>query len=324
MRREKTIMNEERLGQEKNPPETAVPLDIIAKMVKAACGTVDRSGNSLVFVASSGKTRIDVRSVHATTANGDGVSDVVLIRTELPEQMASFNDHQLVVLNTMAALGALVREKDTGRLSALSRLSVYSGADDAWKLYVPLTAFAALLQGDALVSAGRLAMGEETARLDLPGRDEPSRWSKRDFEFAAERLSQGGMLSNADANGLTAEIPVTAGGVSAVTGDETSLLTFRADYPHLCLGSGLFYKLELPFQFEEDSLVFFANKLNQVEFGSIDAPPFFGAWCGDFESGRLAHVGFWPNLLYQPGTVLNLAVWMITRSKQARGFISLA
>ena len=80
------------------------------------------------------------------------------------------------------------------------------------------------------------------------------------------------------------------------------LLTFSTSMRHPSLRSGLFYKLELPFQFEEEVVVDFANKLNVVEAGLIDAPPFFGAWCSQIKTGRLAFVGFWPNVLYQPGT----------------------
>ncbi len=105
-------------------------------------------------------------------------------------------------------------------------------------------------------------------------------------------------------------------------GEVTSLLTFSASTVHPALGSGLFYKLELPMHFEENELVFLANKLNQVEYESVDAPPFFGAWCSELKSGRLCHVGFWPNLLYMPGTVLNLGVWMFYRNWQAVTFIS--
>ena len=41
--------------------------------------------------------------------------------------------------------------------------------------------------------------------------------------------------------------------------------------------SGLFYKLEPRLHFEEDELVFFASRLNEIEFESVDAPPLFGA-----------------------------------------------
>jgi hypothetical protein len=46
-------------------------------------------------------------------------------------------------------------------------------------------------------------------------------------------------------------------------------------------------KLELPQHFEKDALIFLANKLNEFEFHSVDAPPRFGAWWGELESGRL-------------------------------------
>ena len=107
-----------------------------------------------------------------------------------------------------------------------------------------------------------------------------------------------------------------------MTGDVTSLLTFNSSTVHPTMGSGLFCKLELPLHFEEHELVFFANKLNQVEYESVDAPPFFGAWCSHLDSGRLCHITFWPNVLYQPGTVLNLAVWMFFRNRQSVAFIS--
>jgi hypothetical protein len=61
-----------------------------------------------------------------------------------------------------------------------------------------------------------------------------------------------------------------------------------------------------------------ANRLNLFEFEAVDAPPFFGAWCVDFATKSLAHVGFMPNLLYIPGTAMNVAAWMMARSKIAR------
>ncbi len=54
----------------------------------------------------------------------------------------------------------------------------------------------------------------------------------------------------------------------------------------------------------------------------MDSPPFIGAWCRKFNPSGIAYVGFWPNFLYQPGTVLNLAVWMLHRNRQAVTFIS--
>ena len=167
-------------------------------------------------------------------------------------------------------------------------------------------------------------MGIQTPRLHLSDdQDGPSCWSKHDFEFAAEKLKQFfGLFSTAGDDGLTAEIPWEPGGLSAMTGDVTSLLTFNSSTVHPSMGSGLFYKLGLPLHFEEDELVFFANKLNEVESEAVDSPPFFGAWCSHLKPGHLCHVGFWPNLLYQPGTVLNLAVWMFFRNRQAVAFIS--
>lgn len=300
---------------------TGVPLDVIAEILRAAIGGVDRDGNVLSFVSNVGNTQIEVRSLHVRSVESDEISDVVLIRTELPESLGDLPERQVVLTNKMAALGAMVREQKTGRISVVSRLSVYAGDDDAWKLYVGLVTFASLLQGTALLASLGAAVGHEVARPDLPGRDDDSEWSEQDFTFAAERLKQIGLLATSDKGGLTAEIPLKSGGISWATGDETGLLTFETDMRHPTLGSGLFHKLELPIQFEEDVLIELANALNRSEVEAVHSPPFFGAWCSQLKSGRLAYVGFWPNVLYAPGTVLNIASWMIPRQSQALDII---
>jgi hypothetical protein len=313
-------------GRHGNSAKITASLDIIADIIKAATGTVDYRDNSLTFPSYYGTpTRIDVSSVHATTVDGREVSDVVLIRTELPKEWSSLIDErQIAAANTMAALGALIREQGSGRLIVASRLSIFRGDEDVWGLYLPLVAFGALLQADALLLAyaKTMGLGPVSRRLEVPERENPNHWVGRDFIFAAERLNDIGVFSTAGEKGLTGEIPLSAGGVSAMLGHETSLLTFQTDMPHPALGNGLFYKLELPIHLDEDELVTFANKLNQIEIESVDSPPFIGAWCRKFNPSGIAYVGFWPNFLYQPGTVLNLAVWMLHRNRQAVTFIS--
>jgi hypothetical protein len=61
--------------------------------------------------------------------------------------------------------------------------------------------------------------------------------------------------------------------------------------------------------------------LNRFEADGIDTPPFFGAWCCNSESGTLSFVGFCPNLMYQFGTVANIAFWCFARSRIARQVI---
>ena len=303
--------------------KTSVPLDAIAGLLESAVGKVEQGENQIAFRGWAGECVIAVEPVHAKTVNGNEVSELVTIRTDLAEDLSDFfSDQRIVVMNTMAALGALIKGGNAGRPIVGSRLSVFRGDDDAWNLYVPLIAFGALLHADSLLKAAVVAMGQQTGKLGLPGQDDPSRWTASDFEFVAKRLNQVGVFSNASSEGLTAEFPLEEGAVSAMMGHKTSLLTFHSNMAHPSLGNGLFFKLDIPLPLDEDELIYFANKLNQVEMELADSPPFFGAWCSHIENGLLSHVGFWPNLLYQPGTVLNIAVWMRMRSNQAKAFVS--
>ena len=287
-------MKNARLDKTETASEPSALLDDIARVIKIAAENVDYRGNSITFPSNYGTTRILGNSVHVPTTDGRELSDVISIRTELPEQWSSaMDDGFMVWFNTMAALGALVRERDSGRLIVASRLTTYRGDEDARWLHIPLAAFAALLQDDALILAFTKSMRAETRRLDIPRREDPSRWSEEDFVSAAEQLKQMGVFSTPGDTGLTAEIPLNPGGLSAVLGDVTSLLTFQTDMPHPTLGNGLFHKLELPFHFEEDRLVTLANRLNQMEIESMDSPPFFGAWCSQLgKQSRIAFVGF--------------------------------
>ena len=283
--------------------------------------TIEHQNNRLILPVHSGQCVIEAHPVHLSTVDGQEVSEIVSIRSDLPEQLSDLNNKQITLFNTTTALGALVQDKDTGCVNIVSRLSIYQGDDAAWKLYTPLIAYIALLQSDAMLNAIRWQMGIETVNLGLPEQNQASRWSEAELDLAATQLNQIGILAFADKDGLSAEIPISPDTVSAIMGDETSLLQIQTDIVHPAIGSGLFYKLELPICFEEDELVYFANKLNHTEMESVDAPPFVGAWCSQLDSGRLSHVGFWPNVLYQPGTALNIATWMLHRNKHAWAWI---
>ena len=302
-------------------PETSVPLDDIAERIKSVYGIIERQNNRLILPVHSGQCVIEVQPVHLSTVDGQEISEIITIRSDLPEQMSGLNNSQITIFNTLTALGALVRDKDTGHLNMASRLSIFQGDDASWKLYTPLIIIIALLQSDALLNAIRQQMGLETINLGLPEHDQPSRWAGEEFDFAAFQLNQIGVLAFAGENNLSAELPLAHDSVSAINGDETSLLQIKSDIVHPSVGSGLFYKLELPIWFEKDELVYFANKLNQTEMESVDSPPFVGAWCSQLDTGRLSYVGFWPNMMYQPGTAFNIAIWMLHRNKQARTWI---
>ena len=111
------------------------------------------------------------------------------------------------------------------------------------------------------------------------------------------------------ATGLTVEFPWEVGACSAMVGDCTSLLQVRADMPHPLAGNGLYYRLDLPVNVTEEEAMRCAVELNRFETEGVDTPPFFGAWCYNSKINTLSFVGFWPNLMYQFGTVANIAFW---------------
>lgn len=195
------------------------------------------------------------------------------------------------------------------------------GNDSAWDLYVPLVSFSAILQAESMLSTlGRAVdRGPHAVSEELPGAREESRWGRGEFKQTAAMLKRAGVFANAGDSGLTAEFPRKAGGVSAIAGDLTGLLTMQADMPHPSWGNGLFFKLELPMDFDDAAGL--ANRLNLDELHASDAPPFFGAWCGVPQGRGIAFVGFWPNALYHPSSALNVAVWMMNRDRVARTWI---
>ena len=133
--------------------QTSVPLDVIASMIEAGAGKVERGPGHVAFDGYGGRTTIEVAPVHQKTADGLEVEAVIKTRTDLNQDLP-LDDRMFAVINTMASFGALLRDPKTGRLIVGSRVSVYRG-DDVWRLYAPLVAFGALLQAESVSALQR-------------------------------------------------------------------------------------------------------------------------------------------------------------------------
>ena len=221
-----------------------------------------------------------------------------------------------------ATTGALVRDPEGGD-AIVSTLPVFDVDTEALAdLYTPVVARAALLHLVGPLAAAHCNSEDVgPATLALPAWDQPSFWGDDDFRYAKDRLRQQGFYSNADATGLTVEFPWEVGACSAMVGDCTSLLQVRADMPHPLAGNGLYYRLDLPVDVTEEEAMRCAVELNRFETEGVDTPPFFGAWCYNSKINTPSFVGFWPNLMYQFGTVANIAFWCGSRSRIARQVI---
>lgn len=304
--------------------QCATPLDEIAEAIESSGLNVEETASGLTFASHLGETSISVLPRHISCLDGEQVSEVIHIKTPLPELKGALSKSQIALINTMAGLSALAIDEESGQLFIANRLSVFKGYEDAWRLFVPLVSISALLQADSVYSIIRhvYSQQQQTGEDDIPESKEPSCWGKNEFEQTQAMLENMNLLATTGPEGITAEFPWELGGISAAAGHQTSLMLLRADMPHPVLGNGLFYRLDLPTQFEETDVIDLSNRMNLAELEAADSPPFFGAWCSMIDTGRLSFAGFWPNMLYCPGTAANIASWLGHRSRISRVILS--
>ncbi len=272
-----------------------------------------------------GRTTIFATPIDIKTPDGYHLLDRLVVKTVLPEGAWELSDSLIVEANTMATMGALMVDPNTGELvivSSATFLDCNGGDDGLQSIYVPLVSSAAVFHPFCLINSESLRFDSETdTPYELEMSNEPSRWGEEDFKSAEMALRQAGIFSNGGTTGLAAEFPWDDGGVSWVTDDETSLLTFQSEMRHPNLGNGLFFKLELPDAYSEEQLVELVHHLNRLEVTGADVPPFFGAWCSHIKTRRIAYVGFLPNLAYWPGSVTHISGWLKIRAQTARAAI---
>lgn len=278
----------------------------------------------ITFQNGAERTTISATPVNVDTCDGFRISEIITIRTPLTS-FKIFDEKRYAFINIFATTGAIVRDAD-GKDAIVSRLPLFEDDTDALtNLYTPLIANGARLHlVGPLCGFYRIQGRKEeytSADMMLPGWDKPSSWSAHEFESARERLARHGMFGTVRPRGLTAEIPWDAEAISSMFGDRTSLLEICADEPHPAAGNGLFFRLNLSLNFSDEEAQSWAARLNRAEAAAIDTPPFFGAWCSLPKTGTVSFGGFWPNLLYRPGTVSTIAFWCAARNRFARQVI---
>jgi len=310
---------------------SSVPLDDILATVRRLIPSVHPEPHGFSFRGRLGTTHLHVQPVDHRTKDDSRITDVVTITTDLtdfpiPSETPEVN---LAALNMNAVMSALmlVRRGKTAVLS--SRLSAFEGDDEAWNLYTPMLAFAAVFQSEVFVQTVRRAdpsWEEDDDTEVLPESNAASPWDAGDFDLAQDFLDRIGVLANGDATGLTAEFPWDPGATSQIErffgrdpGGRTSLLRVTTTERHPALGNGLLCRLVLPVSYPTDHLLARAAcRLNLLEAVAIDAPPFLGAWTVDPASKSPTFVTFHPNLMYRPGVVANITTWMMARSERAK------
>ena len=300
----------------KKPSESPLKAQFaeLASVLTMAGVTVDQKPSGALTVHHEHfVTEIDtIEPLQKNTPNGP-IKAVVQIRTVLPQAIQSlFPKHEMTLAgNKMAALSALVSEGKQVIIG--SRLTIYE-SEDAWKsLHFPLLMFSALQGPHAILSGLRKMFANE------PFSENPSAWTEQDLSFIHSTLSRICVATDGGL-GVTAEIPLSANAMSAISGDgDTALLEIKADQPHPELGGGLFILLQMPNRTKDEAKLKAAClRLNQMEFEARDLPPFFGAWCEGKLGGNPAYISFIPNEMHSvQGIGLNFAIWALIRAKWA-------
>ncbi|NNE67195.1 MAG: hypothetical protein HKN33_11575 [Pyrinomonadaceae bacterium] len=265
-----------------------------------------------LFVDSGDKgTLVTSETVDEETGDGGKIEEIIRVVAELSPS-EKFYPRELLRLNSLCALGAVLDEEESKTLKIVSKFAVYEGAEDARSLYVHMAASAAMLNVISFFGGGIASR--------ISGSD--SLWSETEFKAAADILSGTGLAAFGSPTGMSLEIPLSSDVWPDVPMQRTSLLQFDTREIHPNLGAGLFYKLELPMDFSELQLIDLSRILNDLEFASFDGPPLIGGWAGIQSRGSLVHIGFWPNNMHWPGIVTNLSVWMIERNRWACSVIN--
>jgi hypothetical protein len=151
----------------------------------------------------------------------------------------------------------------------------------------------------------------------------PSRWrGSPEFGQVADLLTRNGVPANGDPTGLTAEFGFGANPGSWIVGGDSALLEATLE-AHPRYGNGLHLRLTLPVSQSATDQGALPLSLNARERDARDSGHFFGSWCiSPFEKRPyVTFVGFLPNLVYQPGLLLNLALSTWSRAKWADGLL---
>lgn len=295
-----------------------VPLDSMMELLRVMRLSPSRVDNRISVKQGEYESMIEVVAPAHAETEGMTISAVVTVLTRLPGPLQELvvSPAERAAINKMACLGALY-ERD-GRPMVGSRLTVFKG-EDVWKIHVPMVCAAAHWAATAPMSAvGHVLLGTQEA--DPP--DPKSFWTEPDFGQVKTFMSRQ-CICTSSSLGLTAEFPLKSGAVSAVMGDQhTVLFRLRADQPHPYLGGGLLAVLEMPYQIEEPRIDRVLDQLNVAEMAPHALPPHFGAWCRGSLGSNAAYVTFLPNPLHIPGIALNLAVWAYARAPFADAFLT--
>jgi hypothetical protein len=310
-------------------PEAAQAMEFIEGAVAEMLpeGEYTASATSIEFPVLFGQCTISVKPLDVLTYDGLLLTERFEARTLLTGVLDDFSDEFYCLTNQYATTGATLRCPATGDMIIASGISV--GEQDTralHNLYAPSLVYSSVVQSFSIQVAmhktlGTDLLGNRSDEIGLPGKTDPSSWQARDFAHADSLMRQAGIFCNAGPKGLTAEFAWDPGAVASIAGGRTSLMRFFNNVTHPTAGNGLQFVMYLPITGDANYLSALAIQLNDLEIHAPDVPPLFGAWTTGRDGKYVCFQGFWPNCMYQPGTVANIAMWCQGRSGFAKQLV---
>jgi hypothetical protein len=171
---------------------SSVRLDDIFDVVHGLIPTAEREDHGFSFQGRLGTTHLHVGSADDRTTDGRRITDVVTIKTDITgfPMPSGETEVNLVALNMNAAMSALM-VVPTGESTVLvSRLSAFEGDHEAWNLYTPMLAYAAVTQSETSCQTivRTIASPEVDDTEGLPEAHPESPWDAADFDLAQDLL----------------------------------------------------------------------------------------------------------------------------------------
>ncbi|MBS1820110.1 MAG: hypothetical protein JSU08_19425 [Acidobacteria bacterium] len=300
-----------------NPTDSdplGIPLGELFAIIRASdeSRTVERVGNAIVVTHDNFTTTIEVVPYEGPQPPDGGAQAVVRIRSVLIRELADAlsTNERLALFNRMSTLGALTSEN--GDVYVGSRLTIFRGEEDAWRLHAVLILTAAETATDSLFGAVRRDLHGE------PHADTPSLWQSDDFELAESYLSKYGVCEAGESE-LVAEFALGPDAVGAAAGGTNTALWQLSAASHPDAGGGLLGILTMPVETtRHGDLDATIADLNRLEMRPVDAPPHFGAWTRGAIDDTVAYCTFLPNLLHDVyGVAVTMSNWAFARAQWA-------
>jgi hypothetical protein len=243
----------------------------------------------------------------------------------------------IAILNSTAALNALVWMPEEGRVSLRCATCIYSEIR-GWMTKMFCSAVAMqVAEAESRAEALQNVVGGRVHASTHPlnsFRQQPDDMLNilSVFSTAKDDLSpfrgdemlnalaafQTQVLTTGDESGMTMEFPFP-GAIPP-----TVLARLLSDVPHPIYGIGLLVLMKLPsLPSGGPSAAELANALNVGEIGQLESGYSFGAWCSDVDGKWVAYAAFLPSATYMPGLLINMVVALSAKSHWVHLFLDL-